>query len=94
MECQGNDRLGKEETEEMDEEEGCGDLGIVREDGVRHKPHGVSDGENLQLFLFWSGRQLVRYCSHLPHLYPIRYLAFLDGKGSILGSIHTCANLL
>ena len=29
MECQGNDRLGKEETEEMDEEEGCGDLGIV-----------------------------------------------------------------
>ena len=29
MECQGNDRLGKEETEEMEEEEGSGDVGIL-----------------------------------------------------------------
>ena len=72
----------------------CGELAVVREGGVRHKPHGVSDGVRLQLFLFWGGRQLVMCSSHPPHLYPIRCPACLNGKGNIWGSIHTQADLL
>ena len=44
----------------------CGELAVVREGGVRHNPHGVSDGVRLQLFLFWGGRQLVRCSSYHP----------------------------